>query len=62
MEKCAERDQEEAPIGRRIFLATCRMLCSYFPLKHLKQLVDPTSFNLTVRRRLSITPGSTLDS
>jgi hypothetical protein len=58
MEKCAERDQEEA----RIFLATCRMLCSYFPLKHLKQLVDPTSFNLTVRRRLSITPGSTLDS
>ena len=51
MEKCAERDQEDATVNRRIFLATCRKLPSHFPLKHLEQLIDPAGFNLAVRRR-----------
>jgi hypothetical protein len=49
MERCAERDQEDAPVGQAHLLSICRKVRSSLPLKHLEQLIDPAGLNFAVR-------------
>jgi hypothetical protein len=52
MERCTERGQEDAPVGRAHLLADRWKTRSCLSLKHFEQLIDPAGFNLAVRRHL----------
>jgi len=49
LDRLAEGDQEDAPVGQAHLLVDLPELRFHRPLKHLEQLVDPAGFNLAVR-------------
>ena len=50
LDRLAERDQEDAPVGQEHLLVDRPRVTFRFPLKHLEQLVNPAGFPQTVAR------------